>query len=304
MIKKILLVLVAFLVLFFLLNPSKSQQLINSYIYFSPCDKPITYRLGTISPQFKISQSEFLSDIEDAADIWNRAYGKKLLSYDPKAHLPVSLVYDGRQGLSNNISDLNSQLEKQNRSLNPQIADYQTKVKDFQSRLDKLNQEVSYWNSKGGAPQDVYKQLTSEQSSLQQEAESLNAMARSLNQATTDYNSQVKNLNHEVNTFNQALQGKPEEGVYSVTEQGQQIIIYFDNTQNEFIHTIAHEMGHALGLQHNNNIRSIMYPRTNEIITPSSQDLNSLTLACQKRSIFQNLIDNVKILVKNFQTQS
>lgn len=304
MIRKILFIFSTLLVFFFLLNYPKSQQLINNYVYFSPCDIPITFRLGTISSQFNISQSEFLADVEEAANIWNNAYGKKLFSYDQKSSLPINLVYDGRQGISSDINNLNNQLEKQNKALNPQIEEYQNKVKEFESRLDKLNKQISYWNSKGGAPQDVFKQLTSEQSSLQKEADSLNAMARSLNQATTDYNAQVKDLNQEVNTFNQALQGKPEEGIYSSTPQGKQIIIYFNNTHKEFVHTIAHEMGHALGLPHNNNIRSVMYPRTNEIIAPSNDDLNSLVFACQKRSIFQNLIENIKTLVQQLQTQT
>ena len=302
--KKLILLLAISGILFYLVFSGKLQILTNNYFYFSPCDKPIAFRLGTISPQFKISQSEFLNDVEDAADIWNKTYGKKLFIYDPKASLPISLVYDGRQGISNDINNLNSQLEKQTQTLNPQIEEYQNKVKDFQSRLDKLNQQISYWNSRGGAPEDVYKQLASEQSNLQQEADSLNTMAKSLNQATTDYNLQVKDLNREVNTFNQALQGKPEEGVYTTTSQGQQIIIYFDNGYKEFVHTIAHEMGHALGLAHNNNIKSIMYPRTNEIISPSNDDLNSLALACQKRSIFKNFIDNIKVLMQQIRTQT
>lgn len=290
---------VVFIVGFVLfLNLNKLSQLSNNFLYFSPCDNPVTFRLGTISPQFKISKTEFLIDAEEAADIWNRVYGKKIFSYDMKSELPINLVYDGRQGISDNIGDLNNQLEKQSQTLNPQIQEYQNKVKDFQSRLDKLNQQVSYWNGRGGAPEEVYKQLINEQSSLQQEADSLNAMAKSLNQSTTDYNSQVKDLNREVNTFNQALQGKPEEGVYISSQNGQQIIIYFNNTHNEFVHTIAHEMGHAIDLPHNNNIRSVMYPRTNEIITPSGEDLNSLALACQKRSIFRNLIDNANTLIK------
>jgi predicted Zn-dependent protease len=45
-------------------------------------------------------------------------------------------------------------------------------------------------------------------------------------------------------------------------------------------------MGHSLGLGHNSNPQSIMYPETNLITTPSVDDENALAQVCAKRSIF------------------
>src|SRR6266550_6114789 len=111
-------------------------------------------------------------------------------------------------------------------------------------------------------------------------------MADQLNLSTDQYNEQIQQLNQKVDNYNNVLVNKPEEGLYSRDGMNETIDIYFNNSQQELIHTIAHEMGHALGLGHNSNPQSIMYPQTNLAITPSIKDEDTLAQVCQKRSIF------------------
>ncbi len=140
------------------------------------------------------------------------------------------------------------------------MAEYEKQSESFKQRLEALNSEIEEWNKKGGAPPDVFERLMKEQNSLKREAEKLNATARSLNKSADVYNSNVGTLNKEVDTINTALSTKPEEGVYLPQEN--KIEIYFHITQDELVHTLAHELGHALGMDHNSNQVSIMYANT------------------------------------------
>src|SRR5438128_1098959 len=72
-----------------------------------PCSIPVTYKLGSIDPQFGISTSTLKSDLSTAAKLWNNAAGKNLITEDEKNGLvTVSLVYDSRQEMTQRLRKL------------------------------------------------------------------------------------------------------------------------------------------------------------------------------------------------------
>ena len=257
----------------------------NNILYQSPCATPKTFRIGTMDPRFNISKEELISDAQEAGSVW-KYQGMILMKYDPNSQMPINMVYDQRQYLDTQINNLNNQVTQQKNSLKPQITDYQQKVAAFKQQSDALNQQIQYWNSKGGASPDVYNNLIAQQKSLQQQATQLQQMADQLNQSTDQYNQQIQQLNQKVDNYNNVLVNKPEEGLYTRDGANEKIDIYFNNSRQELIHTLAHEMGHSLGLGHNSNPQSIMYPQTNLVITPSIDDENALAQICAKKSIF------------------
>ncbi len=273
----------------------------NTLLYQSPCDTPITYRIGSIDPKFNLSSSEFSNDIGSAGDIWGSAENKKLFALQPNGEITINLIYDQRQLLNSQITDLNSKVQTQQKSLDPQINEYKKQAASFRAKMQQLNTDIDYWNNKGGAPPDEYEKLNARQASLRQVASTLQEEARRLNQSTEEYNTQVGELHQTVNSFNQELQYKPEEGEYIVNHGTKTINVYFDNSQNELIHTLAHELGHALGINHNTNTVSIMYPQTTIAITLSPDDLAGLEKACQKRSILLNASDKIFTLIRNIE---
>lgn len=260
---------------------------IEKIIYHSPCDTPIPYRIGTVDSRFNITREEFLSSIEDAKDIWSLSYGKTLFEHDPKGQLSVNLVYDERQLLNNQITELDNEITQKKDTIAPKIEEYKRKSIDFDKKVTQLNQEIDYWNSHGGADPTEYKKLKDEQESLRKEAEELNELAALLNQSTIQYNSKLRELNKTVEEFNEELKYKPEEGIYISDENGRRIIIYFNTSKDELVHTLAHEMGHALGISHINSTSSIMYPRTTDVSTLSDDDLAALSFVCRKISILE-----------------
>lgn len=269
----------------------------NQVLYQSPCDTPKTFRIGNIDSRFNISKDELIQDAKEAGNVWKNDNGIVLMKYDPNSNMPINMIYDQRQYLNSQINNLNSQVNQQKNTLKPEISNYEQQVAAFKKKSDDLNAQIQYWNSKGGAPQDVYNNLITQQQTLQQQATQLQQTASQLNQSTDQYNQQITQLNQRVNNYNSVLQTKPEEGEYIRNGANEEIDIYFDNSQQELIHTLAHEMGHALGLGHNNDPQSIMYPQTNLSVTPSINDEGALSIACQKQSIFTIAGENIVIFL-------
>ena len=284
--KKIFILILTILVLIF----------VSQNISISFCDYPILYKVGTVDNQFNLSNDNFLSDVKKAADIWNKAYGKNIFSYDPNGKLSINLIYDERQLINSNIITQEGQVNKTQSALDSQVAQYKKDAIDFKMKLIDLNNQIDFWNQKGGAPKDVYDQLIQKQKDLQTEADRLNSIAKNLNLKTESLNAQIGKLNQSVVTLNKVIEQRPEEGIYFGDTN--RIEIYYYVTQNELVRTIAHEIGHARGLEHTTDPLSIMYPKTNQTIVPTKEDLSELNSVCAKKSIYNILFFELKTAVE------
>jgi hypothetical protein len=274
---------------------------IQDFSFSAPCSKPIPYTIGTIDPRFHLTQEQVAEKLSNAADLWNTASGKVVLTYapeDPKA-MPVNFVYDSRQqtvALGQNIdateaSQNAARLELETLQKKYALAQqsYAAAVADFNAASAAYSKEVKRINASGGADQATYDRLQAEQTKLKQQQANLKVQGDALAQQGAEldsrvqaFNANVHQINQVVEAFNSNTAGDFEEGQYVRDTTGKQHIdIYAYKDEAELLHSLAHEFGHALGLGHNENTESIMFPYNKSGTTLSEDDVAALKAACR-----------------------
>jgi hypothetical protein len=272
------------------------------HIIDKPCDKPLTYAIGTVDPRFNISQADFQNTIEQAQKIWENAIGRQLFQYDPNSTFKINLVYDDRQANSQEAQkmekDLNTlqnsheaiinQYNNVSSAYKKRLDDYNSAVADYEKKLDKYNNEVDSWNAKGGAPEDTYNDLKKQKSDLEDTYNKLEKERKAIDVLVGQNNNLAAQEKNIVNTYNSNLTtyqnkyGQPsqfDKGVYD----GKEIDIYQFNALDDLRLTIAHELGHYLGLDHVENSKSIMY------YLMGDQDINNPQPSAEDISAFKNV---------------
>lgn len=274
--------------------------------WLQPCERPITYSLGNIDSRFGISNTELLADINKASAIWGSAINRQLFKYSRGGDLKINLVYDNRQQATDTLRQLGITINDDKATYDTLKAKYDAFVASYNTQKVQLSaliaqydahktayeNAVNYWNSRGGAPPGEYATLQKERSDLDAEAAtinqdeaSLNELADTINSTATILNKLVAQLNAQGNTYNTvgASNGTQfQEGEYVSDASGREIDIFQFDNEDALVRVLAHEFGHALGMQHVNNPKAIMYylnEGINEKVT--ADDLAELKRVCR-----------------------
>lgn len=272
----------------------------------APCENPITYSLGTLDTKFGISQKYLLSALSDAEAIWEKPFGRELFTIKEGAVLKINLIYDFRQEATSKLSSLGITVQNNRDSydslkikfteLKTKLAtaksDYEKRTEFYNERQTTYNQQVEFWNAQGGAPPDEFDKLRAEKIELDGQLSQLQTLQAQVNQSVSEINAVVVVLNRlatilniSVDDFNTTGATRGEtftEGVYQSDGIKAQIDIYEFSSREKLVRVLAHEFGHALGLAHVNDPKSIMYrlnQSSNIILT--RDDLAALNGKCQ-----------------------
>lgn len=289
------------------------------YTAFAGCQVPITYRVGSIDERFRISEDEVRTAISTAESIWEDGTDRNLFTYDENGKIIINFVYDERQERADKEEDFREVLEEKEEvsdsvkeEYNNLLEKYETlrasyhrAAQSYESELTAYNAEVADWNTRGGAPKDVYERLNATQEALSKEENRLdsvrtqlntlvrkiNALGATGNEIITDYNSLVNEYNTEFSEATEFTQGDYQNKVINIYEFG---------SPDELSIVMAHEFGHALGIDHVTAETSVMYHHlqnqsVEEGLTP--EDLEAFLELCGTPTTFS---DTIRLIGESF----
>lgn len=272
------------------------------------CAEPLTYTVRAFDERFHISEETFEKALKDATGIWEKAYGKTLFRQSTDGQLVINLIYDERQAATVQTTQVHNSIQtikQTSDSVSKEIAtlkaqfdatkiQYEKELASYEAAARAYDQRVKYWNDRGGAPKAEYQSLNQEKESMRQRADALehtrialNNLRGTLNARIDTFNSLVKNTNEKVSQYNsnEYVGREFEEGEYRYERRGlsetQEINIYEFKDYNKLVRVLTHELGHALGLDHNENPKSLMYRlNTSANQIPTKEDMSALRELC------------------------
>ncbi len=273
-------------------------------IIAAPCAEPLAYSIRAIDPQFGITEEEVQKALADAERIWEEGTGRDLLVYQKTDGLPLDFVYDERQQVTEKRQDLENNLDALNVNqtkleTNRKVeeydlakARYEALLKNYQSKVDNFNESVAQLNKKGGADEEEYKDLQKQKEDLKSDFRKLEEQRAQVNSLVTSVGKQVEATNAAVEKYNQEIEnfnttyGANQEAFDQGLYTGDAITIYQYDDYNHLVLVLAHELGHALGIDHLEDSKALMYYLMEEQdvtnIKLTQSDVQAVETTCQK----------------------
>lgn len=262
-----------------------------------PLDTRLRYQIAEVDPRFGMSKEQAIQLSKEAIQIWHDGTQKQLFVYDDKAKLKIKLIYDARQENYNAFKKTQQELDQEhssNQRISGNLDVSKSSLEQMQQSLrqeqiqlrdeaDYLNQQRISWSRIENEQGENRQRIEAQYQALKEKAQQLQHNIAYYNQMNAQYNQQVGQHNSSIERYNwnvmQAKNRFPPREFHKGVFMGDQIQIYQFDTEDDLRLTLAHELGHALGLGHHADPEALMYPVLGE------QDLQHFKLKPADQSL-------------------
>lgn len=231
-------------------------------VFPGPCQRTITYSIGQISPIYDLDESTLKTMLNEIDNAWSAAAGKNLFEYDSNSSLSINLIYEEEQRFLNKEQSIASRIEYEKMSYKNTEHELLKLKERYKQEKKKYDEAITEYNKM------MEKPSTQVQNDITRQAHEIEERRRKLNDLASQINEKVENVNRISERIDEMLADYNahfdttkafNQGDYQSSITGKVINIYGYRNLDELKLVLAHEMGHALGLQHVQNPESIMY---------------------------------------------
>ena len=289
--------------------PNKVSSFLGTATGRIPCKEPLTYRIGTIDSRFDVTEEELKTIMQQVESIWEDPMKRELLQYQDNGSVAVHLIYTEEQertkaqkNYTDRIETVKQQLSAVRQNYERLTTSYKKRSEDYKESLSEYNQAVSEynayvdkWRSKGGLPHDkkptVDRMLRGNdrlERIVDRKQKNMESVRKRVNTKSEQLNDLVGRQNELINEYNRRFGDarKFNQGHYIQQGLNKRINIYQFGNHAELKTVLAHESGHALGIGHVSNPKSIMHSVMREQnianLSLSPQDIRALEQRCGK----------------------
>ncbi len=118
------------------------------------CTKPITWRVGSIDPRFKIDEETLKNLMKDVQQVWSDAIDSSLIEYSDSGEVAIHVIYSEDQGITDEQMKLTEKLRKMRMKYYSIKMDYQRKSEKVQKKLlpavvdyeEQMNEIITQYN--------------------------------------------------------------------------------------------------------------------------------------------------------------
>lgn len=253
-------------------------SLVQADVFRRTCSTPITYQVGEIDEEFRISSSTVKELLSESVTVWEENTQKDLFVHSTSSSdLVIDFTFDDRQrrtrtrsdiadnlsmladshaGLTNSIEEKRQQYESVRQSYEQTRQRYESDLAEFNRRVERLNE-------RGSVPRRVKSELDAERqrlnrlrSSLEEVQSRLQSLRSDINGLAERSNRIAENYNRAAGTFEQRFGDGRE--FSQATYSDDTITVYQFNQADDLRLALTHELGHALGIRHVADSEAVM----------------------------------------------